>query len=231
MKVEFAYDIAKEFKNFKNSFKSINHPDQSPRQKEFFSPFPELTEENSRKFVEGYLKRNGIDMGANVKIIEENWRSVEKQFFGRAEKIFQKKLPIENIQVWLTIHDRCSYSFERNEFFIHLHFPAANKTIMHELWHFYFYHTAGKKILDDFGSQIFNNIKEALTVLLNIEFSDILMGVEDKGYPQHAELRRQIVELYKENNDIYKTIEGTLKIVTQKEVNHDSSNSSIRVNR
>ncbi|MBN1325579.1 hypothetical protein JW977_01175 [Candidatus Falkowbacteria bacterium] len=213
MKVEFAYDINREFKNFKNSFKSVNHPNQSPRQKEFFSFFPELNEENSKKFVEGYLKRNKIDMSANVKIIEKNWRPVERKFFDRAEKIFRKKLPNEKIMVWLTIHDRCSYSFERNEFFIHLHFPAVNKTIMHELWHFYFYHTVGKKISDDFGPKIFNDIKEALTVLLNIEFSDILMGVEDKGYPQHTELRKQIVQLYKESNDIYKTIEGTLKVI------------------
>jgi hypothetical protein len=211
MRIEFVYNINKEFQNFKNSFKSINHPDQSPRQKEFFSLFSELTEENSRKFVEGYLERNKIDMVAKIKNIEGNWRPVEKNFFEKAEKIFRKKMSMEKIMAWLTIHDRCSYNFERNEFFIHLNVPAANKTIMHELWHFYFYHTVGKKILAELGRQIFNDIKEALTVLLNIEFSDILNGVEDKGYPQHAELRKQIVKLYKENNDIYKTIEGTLK--------------------
>jgi hypothetical protein len=122
-------------------------------------------------------------------------------------------LPNENITAWLTVHDRCSYNFERDEFFIHLNQRTTNKTIMHELWHWYFYYTIGKGIKKQYGYAFFNDIKEALTVILNIEFKDFLAGVMDKGYSQHATLRQLITQIYQQNKDIYQTINRTLTIL------------------
>ena len=211
MEVIFNYQLNKEFQNFKNSFNSANHSTWSERQEEFFAVFSELTRESAQKFAEDYIADHKIDMTALLKQIEDQWHSVEKEFFRRADLIYRSPLPQKRIDVYLTVHDRCSYNFERNEFFVHLNLKAANKTIMHELWHWYFYYTVGKKIGEEYGHKIFNDLKEALTVVLNIDFIDLLGETTDKGYPQHEALRETIKNTYAETKDIYKTINRTLK--------------------
>lgn len=75
--------------------------------------------------------------------------------------------------------------------------------MMHELWHFYTWYSFGINEESKIGAEKYNDIKEALTVLLNIECAHLWPeGVEDKGYPQHQELRGEIVKWWQENPDI-----------------------------
>ncbi len=199
-------------------------------QKMFFQNFKELNPENAKLFVERYIKDKKLDMNKIREEIEKKWKPIEADFFKRADAIFKTSLPLESITAYLTINDRCSYNFQRNEFFIHTHLPATNKTIMHELWHWYFYYTKGQDIMSKHGKKIFNMIKESLTVLLNIKFNDLLENVKDIGYPQHAEVREFIANDYQKNNDLYNTIFSTLKFILKKEeTNHDSSYSPVGV--
>jgi hypothetical protein len=63
---------------------------------------------------------------------------------------------------------------------------------MHELLHFYTWHTFGKKLLDQgLLKLVYNNIKESLTEILNLEFSDLMGGKLDSGYPQHQAMRQK----------------------------------------
>lgn len=74
---------------------------------------------------------------------------------------------------------------------------------MHELWHFYTWSKFGDNEEQKIGVRKYNDMKEALTVLLNIECKHLLPeGVLDMGYPQHQELRNRISELWKKNPDI-----------------------------
>ena len=77
--------------------------------------------------------------------------------------------------------------------------------MMHELWHFYTWHSFGITEEGTMGKQRYNDIKEALTVLLNIECKDLLPdGVKDEGYSQHKKLRGRIVELWSKDKDIHR---------------------------
>jgi hypothetical protein len=74
---------------------------------------------------------------------------------------------------------------------------------MHELWHFYTWHKFGESEQKRIGIKKYNDIKEALTVLLNTECKDLFPeGVEDAGYPQHQEMRSEIIKLWEQNPDI-----------------------------
>lgn len=74
---------------------------------------------------------------------------------------------------------------------------------MHELWHFYTWYKFGIAHQNEIGSEKYNDVKESLTVLLNIVCQDILpTGAEDKGYPQHQETRKKIIGLWKVKPDI-----------------------------
>ena len=78
---------------------------------------------------------------------------------------------------------------------------------MHELLHFYTWHAFGKKLVDEGLSKLaYNDIKESLTELLNLEFSDLMGGKLDTGYPQHQEMRKKIKEVWKSEKDIDKLV-------------------------
>ena len=67
---------------------------------------------------------------------------------------------------------------------------------MHELWHFYIWYKFGAEWTEKLGNQKYEDLKEALTVLLNAECNDLFpYGKEDAGYAQHKELREEIKKL------------------------------------
>ncbi len=108
----------------------------------------------------------------------------------------------KEIKAYLTINDRCPYRIEENLFFVTISKKSPVKIIMHELWHFYTWEKFGsqEKII---GEKKYDNIKEALTVLLNVECKKLLPeGIQDKGYPQHKELREKILKIWTEKPDI-----------------------------
>lgn len=211
MTITFAYRPEMEYANFRASFSSPNHAEPSPRQKLFFSTFSELTRENAAAFSEQYLRDHHIDPTAILREIEQRWRAVEQEFFRRADAIFGHSLPQTELTIFLTVHDRCSYNYQRGYFFIHTNLDAVTKTIMHELLHWYYFAFFGESVVKRFGQHRSNDIKEALTVLLNEEFSDLMPGVTDPGYPQHRKLRETIVQTYRETHDIASTIESALQ--------------------
>ncbi len=76
---------------------------------------------------------------------------------------------------------------------------------MHELWHFYTWYGLGIDQEEKLGKAKYNDLKEALSVLLNVECKDLMSeGKHDKGYPQHAELREQILHFWENEKDIRK---------------------------
>lgn len=215
MKVVFKYNPKKEFDNFRNTSTSINHPAPTKIFKAYLEKYKKLERQSVILFAEEYLNEKQINIQKIKEEIEANWQKISRQFFTKADKIFKNSLPVNKITAYLTIDSRCSYSFEKEYFFIHLYPNLTNKTIMHELLHFYFWHAGGREIKEKFGGKIFNDIKESLTVLLNIEFQDIMGGIQDKGYPQHQNLRQLIKDSYKKNKNINKIIQDCLGFLTK----------------
>jgi hypothetical protein len=70
----------------------------------------------------------------------------------------------------------------------------------HELLHIQFHNTYWGEIEKQIGKEKTADLKEALTVLLNIEFKD-LWFIEDKGYDIHKELRNFISEEWKKERN------------------------------
>lgn len=211
MKVVFKYNPKKEFDNFRNTSTSINHPEPTEIFKAYLKKYKKLEPQLVVLFAEEYLNGKQINIQKIKEEIETNWQKISQQFFTKADKIFKNSLPVNKITAYLTIDSRCSYNFEKGYFFIHLYPNLTNKTIMHELWHWYFWYNGGRGIKEKFGQKIFNDIKESLTVLLNIEFADLLGETRDKGYPQHQSLREKIIEHYNQTKNVYAVINHCVK--------------------
>ncbi|MEM4605663.1 MAG: hypothetical protein QW103_01330 [Candidatus Pacearchaeota archaeon] len=84
-------------------------------------------------------------------------------------------------------------------------------SIGHEIFHFYFHKFYFEELEKKIGKEKTTDFKEALTVLLNLEFNDLFL-IEDKGYENHKDLREFIKEKWSKRKSfdflIYKFLES-----------------------
>jgi len=205
MKVTFTYDAQKDLWCVLNKGKtSLNSQHATKQYEGLVAEYGEnFTPENAAEFIDSYISSHGFDVGNYIDTYQKDWDSIAVEFQSRAEALFKTTLP-ESITGYLTINSRCPYSITNNYFFVAMPTPSSRRTAMHELWHFYTWHAFGVDQEEKLGKQKYNEIKESLTVLLNIECADLLPpGIVDAGYPQHQELRGRIVEFWNSNKDMH----------------------------
>lgn len=142
------------------------------------------------------------------KFLQKAWKIIEEEYFRRMDKIFKKKSSFKNIIAYITTSGRCPYDPKEPSFMISLFYslPSSLSTCGHEIMHLYFHKFYWKDIEKKIGEEKTADLKEALTVLLNLEFKD-LWFTEDRGYEPHQELRKFIVEKWKEEKDFEKLLE------------------------
>lgn len=204
MKLVFAYNKKEDIWVLLNKGKSSNNsPNPTKVYKQLIEFAGENPDENSTsEFIDNYIKDNEIDLNKCITDYQEDFNQIANEFQKIAGKVFSVSIN-ETITAYLTINSRCPYSIQKNLFFISVSNNSAIKTAMHELWHFYTWYKFGASEQERIGAKKYNDIKEALTVLLNLECKHLLPdGIEDTGYLQHQELRNEILKLWAENPDI-----------------------------
>ena len=212
MKLHFAYNIEKDIENFIKGTNATNSKKPTKFQISFSEKYGENFEaEKVKAFIEEQDKVNGFDANKEIVAVEARWKTAEPIFIERVEKLFGISYPAPIITVYLTNNERCTYNIEQNYFFVRIGSEFSNNTIMHELLHFYTWHAFGKKLLDDGLSKLaYNDIKESLTELLNLEFSDLMNGKRDEGYPQHQDMRAEIQKIWLVHKNISELIQKLL---------------------
>ena len=205
MKIIFSYNIDKDVENIINGMKAVNSKKPTKFQNLFTEKYGDNFEaQKVETFIEEYDKTNGFDANKEIVAVEERWKTVESIFIERVEKIFGISYPLPTITAYLTHNERCTYSIKENYFFVKIGSEFSNHTIMHELWHFYTWQSFGKKLLDEgFSKLVYNDIKESLTEIINLEFPDLMGGKLDNGYPQHREMRQKIRELWPNQKNVF----------------------------
>ncbi len=206
MNVIFEYNREKDIWCILNYGKgSLNSSQQTKIYQELVDLYGEnLQDEKVSEFIDSYVLKNNIDVQKNILQHQTEWDNVSQEYQRRAEGIFGVVIP-ENVIAYLTINNRSPYSIQEDWFFVGASGFSPRKTVMHELWHFYTWYKYGVIWEQKIGKQKYNDIKEALTVLLNEECKDLLPeGVIDSGYPQHQELREKIVDIWKKEKNMDK---------------------------
>lgn len=205
--LEFNYDLDKDIENFIYGTRAVNISSPTKLQQKYIDKHGTNYEEQQvREFIKSHISETNLDTEKSVRVVEENWKKIEKEFIPRVEQLFDITYPSSTICVNLTTNQRCSYNIGEGFFFVNP-LTGSNSTIMHELFHFYTweaFHDDLTRIGID--KPQYNDIKESLTVLLNIEFVDLMDGDYDHGYPQHSEMRQKITKLWLETKDLRKVI-------------------------
>ncbi len=216
MKLNFTYHKEKDVWCLLNKGKSsINSPFPTLAYTQLILSFGDNPSElNTGIFIDQYIQENEYNVSEYIKDCQKDFNFISKEYQQIAEKVFNVSLDSE-ITVYLTVNNRCPYSIEQNWFFVSISKKIPTVTMMHELWHFYTWYKFGVTWEEKIGKQKYNEIKEALTVLLNIECKDLLPeGVTDMGYPQHAELREKILLWWSQNPDIEDIFEKSIKFIS-----------------
>ncbi len=213
MKLHFAYNKEKDIENFINGTRAVNSKKPTKFQTAFSEKHGDNFEpEKVKAFIAEQDKINGFSANKEIVAVNERWKIAEPIFIERVEKIFGISYPTPIITVYLTHNERCTYNIEQNYFFVRIGSEFSNNTLMHELLHFYTWHAFGKKLIDEGLSKLaYNDIKESLTELLNLEFSDLMNGELDTGYPQHQEMRAEVKKLWLEKKDVKSVADDILK--------------------
>jgi hypothetical protein len=150
-----------------------------------------------------------------VKSFNEGWDKIDDEYFKRIEKMLHTSLNIKEIPVYLTNSPMCPYDPRKKSASFYLHFYGnmswAMNVTMHELMHIYFHNSKYWDICEKkIGRKKTFDLKEALTVLLNSEFRDLLIN-EDEGYEMHKELREYIFNEWKKEKDFDSLIDKSIK--------------------
>jgi len=193
-KITFKYDLEKEFWNLHAGLNSINHPNEPLSKFAQEMKDGEIDFKNKKQvleFIQNKIKK--IDIQRQISKIENGWQKVEENAIQRMDKIYGWPFDFPNLTAYLTLNPRCAYNPDKNFFFVTMFSPHSKLIILHELMHFY----AHKYIEPIFkkkhlSKEQFNDYKEALTVLLNFEFTDLLEDDIDKGYKKQDEFRKFI---------------------------------------
>ncbi|MDP2655261.1 MAG: hypothetical protein Q8P17_01735 [bacterium] len=220
-KLWFAYDLDKDVENFIKGAHSQNNSKPTKLQQTYIDKHGTVyAEDTIRTFLQDYIQTSGFDASATVQRVEREWRKIETVFFERVEKMFGIVYPVPEIGVYISTNSRCAYNIEKGYFFVSsvrssssMLLLSSNMILMHELLHFYTWQAFYSR-LKQFGvdDSRYNDVKESLTELLNIEFADLMPEAHDEGYPQHAEMRQVVRKSWLATKDIRRTVLDALSI-------------------
>lgn len=205
-KVEFKFDKSKDIWNY---WSSVNEKSRFLDFSKFINPtLLNSIKGKNKKEASGIIEKNLLDIHKSpfikiyIEAVSKAWKKIEKKYFDTLKKITKKSICSEKFTAYLTTTVRCPYEKKENWFMINFFSPIPHtlRTIGHEILHLQFYKYFFDKIKKEIGKEKTEDLKEALTILLNLEFQS-LWFVRDKGYLKHEKLREFIEKEWKKESD------------------------------
>jgi hypothetical protein len=163
----------------------------------------------SKKFIYNFFssiyKSGFIDIHVNS--LNKSWKKIEKEYFKKLETITGRKLKRKRINAYVTIAPRCPYDPKEGSFMVNFfaNLPMNLQTAGHEIMHIHFHENYFEKIKNEIGYEKAHDLKEAMTVLLNIEFKN-LWYIPDNGYESHKKFREFIANEWKKEKNFDKLL-------------------------
>jgi len=156
-------------------------------------------------YLDGYMKEYG------QKIID------------RFDVLMGKLLGQNNVSYYVnttpvSLHNSSEFFVSIGECHSFISYPTV---VIHEICHIYFYYFIRSQNFLSFNkvsdiSELLtesqeNELKEIITVILNLEFSD-LINQDDQGYPDHQVIRRELQALWLEKPDFISWVSAAIKM-------------------
>ena len=176
------------------------------KNKKFSQCKKELSEYRKKMYDSGFLE-------ISAELLQKAWNKINDEYFKRLEKMMNKPIFTKEFKCYITTMTRSPYDLEEHKWFM-VSFSKgileALVTCGHELMHLQFHETYWKGIEKEIGYEKTNDLKESLTVILNIEFADLWFAF-DRGYEMHKDLRDFIEKEWKKKPDFDVLIKKCVK--------------------
>jgi len=207
-----------------NHINSFGHSWLTSFSKDFLDQVFNKTEEEQKLFISNHIEKYYIKENLEKFQIKSYNKVKEKLniIIERLEKLYNQKLPVKNIVVKYETFTCCPYIWQGKEsdtfgLYFAKYVIDGNTEIkvfchevMHLFFHYYYFDYCLSKGLSENQTK---DLKEAVTVLLNLEFKD-LIEKKDNGYPNHQELRQIISEEWQKQEE--KNFQKLLDVVIEK---------------
>ncbi len=194
-------NIGKDAWNWWNACKKISYGEDWKQRidKSLQNKLAGKTKEQSFSFLIPHLEKLYKKEKINLKKEESQsiFRRQQREIFSRMQKVTGRKIYRENFTCFVTTFPRAPYDYRRGYVWIPVIWPKETyvRTFVHELLHFQTYAYWQKRCLVKLAEDEFENLKEALTVILNEEFMDLIIW-PDKGYKIHKKLREKLLKFW-----------------------------------
>lgn len=176
----------------------------------------------AQKTVEDYIEKDSKKgyktkvMKSEMQALEKSWRIVEKKYFEILSIIIGQPIFTEKFSCYFTTGLVCPYSEKENWFMVSIWHstPFSITTICHELMHLQFLKYYKKHLKKEgLKNNQIEDLKEALTFLLNeSEFEGIILS-QDNGYPEHQELRKKLKNIWSKDSNFQNLIDEAICII------------------
>jgi len=174
---------------------------------------------SAQKIVENYIAKDSKKeykdniMNLEMQALEKSWRTVEKKYFKILSVITKQPIFTEKFSCYFTTGLMCPYNEKEDWLMVSMWHstPFSITTICHEIMHLQFLKYY-KKYLKKKGlkNDQIEDLKEALTFLLNeTEFEDIILS-QDNGYPEHQKLRKKLKNIWSKNKNFQNLIDEAI---------------------
>lgn len=174
------------------------------------------------KITEGYIKNNPkrrykeLIIKEQINSLQKSWATVENKYFKILESITQEPIFSENFDCFWTTGFMCPYNQKENWFMVSFWHstPFSITTICHEIMHLQFLNYYQKYLKrQGLKDDQIEDLKEALTFLLNeSEFEEIIL-VNDYGYPEHKELRKKLRNIWLKDKNFKNLIDKSILLI------------------
>ena len=173
------------------------------------------TKKEAYKFLFPYLAKlhKRVKLETEKNYAQKRFDEKQKQIFERMEEVTGRKICRENFIIFMTTFPRCPYNITKGYIWSYYKWGRGDyvDSFIHELLHFqtyaYWYEKCRKKL----SNEDFEDLKEALTVILNESFSDI-MTKPDCGYEVHKYLREELAKYWKKIKNFNSLVNYGVKI-------------------
>jgi hypothetical protein len=150
-----------------------------------------------REYLENFWKEHTKEAEDKIKEMTEELNKHKDVIFKTMEKLTKHPIYRNDFTIFLTSLNRWPYKTNLWQTWSYIHWKWFVPAFTHELLHFQTIHYYKEYIMSKLHDEKkFEDLKEALTFLLNHEFP----GMTDGWYPQHKELRKKL-EDYRVHSD------------------------------
>lgn len=154
-----------------------------------------------------------LNIKTKTKPIQEIFNQKKDLIFQLMEKATGRKVFRNDFTLYLTTLARAPYNYPQGDVWLPIIWSEERyiDVFLHELLHFQTYAYWRKDCPKKMNNEEFENLKEALTVILDEDFKSIISR-NDMGYKVHKYLRRDLTKHWQKNKNFDRLVKYGVKI-------------------